>query len=68
MKDSKKNVEVLNTLFNSKKKVEVGKIDAYEYLFYQEFNRQLPNIDNLDLDVIKIFQNLKRQGSNAYFD
>lgn len=50
LKDGKKNVEALNTIFNSKKKSVIGKVDDFEYLFYQELTGGLPNIDKIDLE------------------
>ncbi|KAL4493619.1 hypothetical protein ABPG72_004112 [Tetrahymena utriculariae] len=58
--DNKRNVEELNKILGQIKQNSQEKNDDFEYLYYQELNGSLPNIDKIDLKQIKSYKQKKK--------
>ncbi|EAR85189.2 hypothetical protein TTHERM_00486400 (macronuclear) [Tetrahymena thermophila SB210] len=62
--DNKRNIEELNKILGQIKQNIQEKNDDFEYLYYQELNGSLPNIDKIDLNQIKSYKQQKKVGSS----
>ncbi|KAL4444786.1 hypothetical protein ABPG74_015994 [Tetrahymena malaccensis] len=58
--DNKRNIEELNKILGLKLQQNPDKNEDFEYLYYQELNGSLPNIDKLDLKQIKSYKQQKK--------